>query len=238
MSVLPVTVVFAQFLAGLSQEAPTAPPDAIRLQSMTAWLPYYRTLQTVLGGNTVLAPPEKSACFSLFAQATLDGIAEMVRGFFGLPWTRAEFSHARLTTVFPHLCTAYQLTGATQDVWSRLHDLQERIGEQRRQDAGAAGVAPAPDTLPDLMIRIEAYLRALLPFLAQNIDHCDVLRLALPEPAPSDHVTRHVPPALVSTPVSWQQPATEAGHAAISSVGQWHVPAAHENASTGTRSTS
>src|SRR5262245_35797613 len=95
MDAIPALSAMEQCLATLRQCA--AAPIAPGLEhSIEAWLPYYRVLPRVLAGNLWLAPQDREACFYLFARAMLNGIAETVRCFLGLPWRRAEFSHTRL----------------------------------------------------------------------------------------------------------------------------------------------
>ena len=202
MSATSIPRALDQFLTKLHPDTHMAPLDAVLHHSLTAWLPYYRALQTLLSGNILCTPAEKAAGFFLFAQATLDGIADTVRCFFGLPWSRAEFSHARLTLVFPHLCMAYQLTGDTPEVLRHLRDLQARVVEHCGHDTGADRAGISPDILPDLMHRIDTYLWALLQCLAQNIAHYHGRRDALPESTPSDRSPGHTVLASESTPVT------------------------------------
>jgi hypothetical protein len=170
MDGLPVTACTEQFLVAVRRYAPTVQTPTALQQRIAAWMPYYRTLHVVLGGNLPLAPAERAALFHLFAQATLDGIAETVRGFFSLPWTRAEFSHRRLTSVFPRLCTEYRLTGEIQDISVRLGDLQARIVEHRYTSGWAHDSAVSHETLADLLSGIGQYIVALWRFLERNLE--------------------------------------------------------------------
>jgi hypothetical protein len=171
MDAMPPLHAVEHCLAALRQDA--APLAPVLEHSFEAWLPYYRALPCVLGGNLWLAPQDRERCFYLFARAILHGIAETVRCFLGLPWSRAEFSHTRLLKEFPHLCTAYRLTGERQEVYAHLGALQTRIVDHDCTLAGAEGrqEAVAHDTLHDLLTHIEQYLRVVLRFLGSNVAH-------------------------------------------------------------------
>jgi hypothetical protein len=164
MGAIPLSIAIEELLTVLRQGAAEPVPSVVE-HSIEAWLPYYRALPRVLGGHLVQAPHDRAACFYLFARAILDGMAETVRCVLGLPWSRAEFSHTRLLKAFPHLCTAYQLAGETQEVYAYLCELQTRIVEHD----GTQAVAHA--TLHELLTCIEQYLRVVLRFLASNIEH-------------------------------------------------------------------
>jgi len=175
MDAMPALSAIEHFLATLRQGA--AAPLAPGLEhSIEAWLPYYRVLPRVLVGNLWLAPPEREACFYLFARAMLNGIAETVRCGLGLPWSRAECSHTRLLRAFPQLCTAYRLTGERQEVYAHLGALQTRIVEHDDTRAGAAHrrEAVTHETLHALLTQIEQYLRVVLCFVASNVEHARV----------------------------------------------------------------
>jgi hypothetical protein len=216
MDVLSATVYTEQFLAMIRQGAPAAQTATVLHQRITAWMPYYRALQIVLGGNLPLAPAERAALFYLFAQATLDGIAETIRGFFSLPWTRAEFSHRRLTAVFPRLCTEYRLTGETQDISARLCDLQTRIVDYRHTSGAAHDSAMSHETLADLISSIDQYIVVLWRFLERNLEWS-----ILTEQTPRCHTGRHVsyvpqPGApVLPAPVPWMQSVAWTGYAPL-----------------------
>jgi hypothetical protein len=172
MDAMPPLHAVEHVLAALRQDA-AAPLAPVLEHSLEAWLPYYRVLPCVLGGNLWLAPQDRERCFYLFARAILHGIAETVRCVLGLPWSRAEFSHTRLLKEFPHLCTAYRLTGEHQEVYAHLGALQTQIVEHDCPQAGAEGrpEAMAHDTSHALLTQIEQYLRVVLRFLASNVEH-------------------------------------------------------------------
>jgi hypothetical protein len=161
----------APFLASLQGVA--APMAPALEHSLETWLPSYRAVPRVLAGNLWLAPPEREACFDLFARAILHGIADTVRCCLGRPWSRAEFSPTRLLRALPHLCTAYRLTGERQEVYARLYALHTRIVDHDGTQAGAQGrrEAAAHNTLHELLTQIEPYLRVVLRFLASNVEH-------------------------------------------------------------------
>jgi hypothetical protein len=161
----------AQFLASLQGVA--APMSPALEHSIETWLLYYRAVPRVLAGNLWLAPPDREAYLDLFARAILHGIADTVRCFLGRPWSRAEFSHTRLLREFPHLCTAYRLTGERQEVYARLCELQTLIVDYDGTQAGAQGrrEAATHNTLHELLTQIEQYLRVVLRFLASNVEH-------------------------------------------------------------------
>ena len=172
MDAIPAPSAMEQFLAARRPGA--AEPQSLVLEhSFEAWLPYYRALPRVLAGNLWLAPPDREACFDLFARAILHGIAETVCCCLGFPWSQAEFSHTRLLREFPHLCTVYRRTGERQEVYARLCELHTRIVDHDGTLAGAEGrrEAAAQDRLHALLTQIEPYLSVMLRFLASNVEH-------------------------------------------------------------------
>ena len=187
MDALSATASTEQFLAMIRQCAPAAQAATVLHQRIATWMPYYRALHTVLGGNLFLAPAERAALFYIFAQATLDGIAETVRCFFSLPWTRAEFSHRRLTSVFHRLCTEYRLVGESQDISTRLCDLQAQIVDHRLTSASAPDNTLSHEALAEVLSSIGQYIVGLWRFLERNLE-----RSTLAEQRPRYHTDRPV----------------------------------------------
>jgi len=192
MEMLPMSRYVEQFLTAIQHSCHTPQSATAWHQHIAAWLPYYRTLQIVLGGDLWCAPADRAALFYLFARATLDGIAETVRAMFALPWTRAEFSHRRFTREFSRLCAEYRFTGDTQEVYDRLCELQARVVEPPSTPEAAYGEtgAVAQETLHELMSCIEHYIRVLLHFLERNVTHSVLSRNTCPaQPHSTSHHT-------------------------------------------------
>jgi len=172
MDALPAPSALEPLLAARRPGA-AKPLSLVLEHSFEAWLPYYRALPRVLTGDLWPAPPDRAACVDRFARTILQGIAKTVRCCLGFPWSRAEFSPRRRLRECSHLCTAYRLTGARQEVSTRLCALHTRIGDHDGTQAGAQGrqEAAAHNTLHELLTQIEPYLRVRLRFLASNVKH-------------------------------------------------------------------
>ena len=148
------------FLATLQTASVPEERHALQ-QSIVSWLPSYRWLCHLSCGHHPFPRLERHALFVLYAQATLDGIAETFRCFFRLPWHRCEVSHARLIAIFPALCTALQLTGKTEDVYAHICALHIRLQIVHMGQRSGEYAYPSPDRLHDCVLAIEQYLSAL-----------------------------------------------------------------------------
>jgi len=172
---LPVAASIAQFLATL-QSHPEA--SAGLSQSLTAWLSYYRILETVRGAANPSTTASLRRHFSPLATALLDQMADTVCHFFALPWLQAERTHTRLTRALPGICTEQRLDGDTAGLQAMMRELHERLGALDTSSSvssalGAVGVEThtQPADLSEILACIDQYLVALLHFFEQNRAH-------------------------------------------------------------------
>jgi len=172
VSQLPVAARMAQFLAVL-QRHPEA--SAVLSQNLTAWLSYYRILETVRGAANPSTTASLRRHFFPLVIALLDQVADTFCYFFALPWPRAERTHTRLTQAFPAICTEKKLKGDTAGLHAMMRQLHARFGTV--DTASSAYSAPGavdgetriqPVDLSEPLAWIDQYLVALLHFFEQN----------------------------------------------------------------------
>jgi hypothetical protein len=175
VSPLPVAARIAQFLAAL-QSHPEA--SAGLSQSLTAWLSYYRILETMRGGANPSTTASVRRYFSPLATALLDQVADTFCQFFTLPWLHAERTHTRLTRVFPAICAEQRLEGDTTGLYATMRELHTRFGtlDTASSAYGAPGAVGGetriqPADLSGVLTSIDQYLVALLHFFEQNRAH-------------------------------------------------------------------
>jgi hypothetical protein len=158
------TIQLAQFYAKIRPllDADTAPRLA---QSINGWISYYQSLQVLRGGYSPSATLYMREQFYPLATTLLDHIADTVCHFFALPWPCAEIPHARLTRLFPGLCTEKRLQGDVAGLHAAMRDLHARIvvpgktGPASPAEGGAPHGTPAPQAhLQELLLGIDHYM--------------------------------------------------------------------------------
>jgi hypothetical protein len=125
-------------------------------------------MHTLRGWHQAPAAIDIRGHFATIAEVTLDGIADTFCCFFGLPWTRAETSHTRLTATFPPFCVAHRLAGDTDDVYIRMRDLQTRLSTARSVDRPCAD--SLHETLRDFFTALDQYIIVLFHFFESNLE--------------------------------------------------------------------
>jgi hypothetical protein len=169
MDALRAAAAIAQFLT-LIRTCPNTAAITLLTQSINVWLAYYPILQTVLGGYSPSIVTFIREQFYVFTRTMLDAITATFCGFFGLPWTGPEVSHAHLTREFPRLCTAYRFHGDPQGLLAQMRDLHARITYQSGDPLQGA-VDNSRDTLINLVLRLDHYIVAMCEFLSANLEH-------------------------------------------------------------------
>lgn len=160
----------AQFLS-LIRTCPNAAAVTPLTQSINVWLAYYPSLQTVLGGYSPSIIAFIQGQFYAFARAILDAITATFCGFFGLPWTGTEVSHAHLTNEFPRLCAMYHFHGDPHGLLTQMRDLHACIIARQNTNTPQSAATSSRDTLTDLLIRLDRYIVAICEFLSANLEH-------------------------------------------------------------------
>ena len=165
-AVPPAPISIEQFLTAIRAATGTDVDPALR-QGIERWLGYYRSLQRVRGGYVPSVRALMRAHFYTFAHAVLDGFSVTVSAFFGLPWSRAAVTHARLTYAFADICREKQLHGPIADVHTYMRDLSVRVVAHRLDRA----TANPDDHLREVLTCLDQYIAAMLQFCALNIQH-------------------------------------------------------------------
>ena len=169
---LPVTAHIAQFLAVLQSHTEAS---AGLSQSLTAWLSYYRILQTARGAANPSTTASLRRHFSPLATALLDQAADTFCHFFALPWLRAERTHTRLTRALPGICTEQRLDGDTAGLHTMMRQLHEYLEAPDISNRASSALGTEPHTqladFSEVLACIDQYLVALLHFFEQNRAH-------------------------------------------------------------------
>jgi hypothetical protein len=169
MDTLRAAAAIAQFLT-LIRACPNTAAILLLTQSINAWLAYYPILQTVLGGYSPSIVTFIREQFYVFTRTMLDTMTATFCGFFGLPWTGPEVSHAHLTGEFPRLCTVYRFHGDPQSLLGQMRDLHACITSQSG-DPLQGTIDSSRDILINLVLCLDHYIVAMCEFLSANLEH-------------------------------------------------------------------
>jgi hypothetical protein len=144
MDAMPATGAIEQFLAALRQCAAEPLPPVVE-QSIEAWLPYYRALPRVLGGNLWLAPQDREACFYLFARAILHDLLIDIEQYLSvmLRFLASNVEHSRVELDMRSVQGERRQPSPHRVAGTRLQTRAEELGKETRDatqgTAGAAG---------------------------------------------------------------------------------------------------